>query len=153
MLFVGEVLEMQKCFEIGKEIKASCPLDGTVLSKVFSGCEFFLVNVLFVEEDLDTHTGKNESLPRIVKNMVFLWKNFGILVEYRFSKESITLQRISNIWNYSNFGKLKDFCWSLTLEYLWNFCGNIQEIFFYPLWSSRGELLEFSWDFRLYWRT
>ena len=70
-------------------------------------------------------TGKNESLPRIVKNMVFLWKNFGILVEYRFSKESITLQRISDIWNNSNFGKLQEFCWSLTLKYLWNFCGNI----------------------------
>ena len=57
--------------------------------------------------------------------MVFLWKNFGILVEYRFSKESISLQRISNVWNYSNFGKFQEFCWSLTLEYFWNFYGNI----------------------------
>ena len=54
--------------------------------------------------------------------MVFLWKNFGMLVEYRFFKESITLHRISDVWNYSNFEKLQEFCWSLTLEYIWNFC-------------------------------
>ena len=69
--------------------------------------------------------GKNESLPRFVKNVVFLWKNFGILVEYRFSRESITLQRISNVWNYSSFGKFQEFSWNLTLEYLWNFYENM----------------------------
>ena len=93
-----------------------------------------VISRFYTEDELVAHstkrvklvyTGKNESLSRIVKNMDFLWKNFGILVEYRFSKESITLQRISNVWNYCNFGKFQEFCWSLTLEYLWNFYGNI----------------------------
>ena len=44
---------MQKCFEIGKERKASSPLDAPTLSKVFSGCGFCLVNVLFVGEVLE----------------------------------------------------------------------------------------------------
>ena len=88
-------------------------------------------------------TGKNESLPRIVKNMAFLWKNFGILVEYRFSKESITLQRISNVWNYSNFGKFQEFCFYIKQHAIKPCCKTSPRLLINPVYacSKRRYLL------------
>ena len=93
-------------------------------------------------------TGENRFLPKFVKNMGFIWKMFGTIVENRFSRKGITNQTfpefgkmrfgnyLGNIWNHC----LEIFQNSLVSSclQLWNLFGNIIT----EIWNLIGVFME-----------